>query len=646
MLSSWVTALQRPQQTVHHADIGLGEEPSVLQRHINLHNERRKSQTTAALVGILPKLKRAFESATSLQRGSFPVATPEETAFEAYDGSFADTDDEEEKSLSSYSIAESSCGSYLSYNMSRVDEEDDEMDESVMSATDASETDSIFSDAFREMVTFGSCNEDQKIRDNIRLLSTDIPLTSNGRCDEPVSISNTFLRRVSLLSHIKRKPHLQSVKSREEEEIYFGDYAFCEKNGSEQVSGGQKKERKNGSRSRSIVKRIKGRSDGNIFGSNNKKLLAHENDKDTNKRKHRKRKKGKLAASTTKSDPLRELSICHEQMEICQTRVTPNEATNLLRHGMRLQPPTTGIQGHAHHYNNTRGSAGMMSPRSQLWYSADDNNVNDENRHCDAEFAVPSLTTDEPSNTKKLQQEKASRINQVNKVISKGKSHIELKTSSKHVAKFKFSSPKKDTPRVFWGEDKVVTDEKEEPRVLYTDEGEVHAIIHPRPLAPESEKKKELSLSNNVLDHVFHSDLSTLYEESSLEYSSSGNLSVCAFSISNNSATAYPLKNCSSNSILESASSSFSLDDRTNERVLSDLGSEEKTRVENKHSMASAATRSGQSRSSSIDDCDMTMRREFSLGVTNQSENPGRWRQKNMPFMNGEELSNNYVAEI
>jgi hypothetical protein len=153
-----------------------------------------------------------------------------------------------------------------------------------------------------------------------------------------------------------------------------------------------------------------------------------------------------------------------------------------------------------------------------------------------------------------------------------------------------------------------------------------------------------------VLNHLFHGELSTLYEESSsLECSSYGNSSTSASTVGAASVVAPSAQECSSTTDSIASLATVVPDDDSSKEAVTTTSSKnhrrkKKTNVEEKHAGASVSTGgSNRSQESFVDDCVVQMRWEYSLGrMDGYSE---QWRQP-MPLMNEEELSSDYVAEI
>lgn len=694
---SWATRTQKQ----HSEEALFQEEPSALQRHFDLYDARcrqlsnnHEEETAAKKGGLLPKLRRAFEAATTTHNGSFPVAaTLEETAFEACESySLAD----ESESCTSFAIAES-CSSYLSYNMSRVDEDEDELlDESVVSAEDTytSEADSVFSDAFRDMVSFGNLQEENdKVRDDVWLLTRnmkeiEISDGSNSQISAPSSAKKLF-------SSLKRKFHNQSSTPFQEEEINFGD--DCS-----QKSIVEKKQ--------IFVENGVDRCDSNrsLFRSNRRGLWNNMDSQssipgpDKKKKKKGSRKKAKQKAGHPKKnrryqDPLKQLSLTHEKMEQCQRPFSPSKAFGIMRNRKQHDEATTsrrGIFSYSKSFDDPKEPLVEPTRQANNMMMADDNSVNDENcptiptptsmvlRETSMGTNMPQLLEENNDIEKHLSSTSLQQndgIKQQSGVLStssldisvKIKGNSNRKTTSKDISKFKFKSPKRDTPRVFWGDDKDEnknTVDQEEPRVLYTDEGEVHAIIHPRPADAQMSSSSESdshdrqqrhrnddvhSSNSGVLNHLFHSELSTLYEESSsLECSSGSPSSAGANSTIANSVTKRSAVTFDSSLLhrkLESSSFSSADDNMTKETATTAASTKSngsrKLQPTRRKSPGTSVSTAGSNRSqgSFVDDCEVQMRWEYSLGKMNGYA--GQWRQQ-MPLMNEEELSSDYVAEI
>lgn len=243
----------------------------------------------------------------------------------------------------------------------------------------------------------------------------------------------------------------------------------------------------------------------------------------------------------------------------------------------------------------------------------------------------------------------------------------ESETTEQLYSGFKFKSPKNDTPRIVWGENASEDDEEgEEPRVLYTDEGEIAAIIHPKPRRQDEDGGFPEDPEDSVFHHLFHSELSTLYEESSsLEASTFATLSHSRSSSSGEHHTnthrgGVPKTSQQRLSVRDAAAAIDASSVSSASTGVSSKGhhcenqppatssprtsADQRKQVldESREDSGSTRTNGSAKRGSSEVDAEVQMRWEISLRMM---ENSGQWRQP-MALMNTEELSIDYVAEI
>jgi hypothetical protein len=308
---------------------------------------------------LIPKLRWAFEVATNSAsgNGSFPVVhdpippleVPEETAFEACDSV-------------SYCQSQTSA-SGLSYNMSRIDEDDDMMSfvESFASPCN-SDADSFFGRSIRDMAHLETATE--KDRDDVWLLSPKIAhLNQLGTSPQHQLFSNalrsptgSIRSRVPVLvlssdrstgphhlwHHKPRRPVQLSWGAEQqdgefEEEIQFDDDCFLIENNRDQLLaspatgfGHELDENRN---TGNIITRLTlGRKRAHMIGKNLKEMVWNSNPATDTRQKgksskrkppkantHKTKKKQASPMSLSRShlqseDPLKELSRCHEKM--------------------------------------------------------------------------------------------------------------------------------------------------------------------------------------------------------------------------------------------------------------------------------------------------------------------------------------------
>jgi len=683
------------------------------------------STRRGAGISLLPKLRRAFESATISGSGSFPIkaadarcrSPPEETVFEACESPMSVRSNQS----AAHSVAESyaSAASTCSYNMSRIDvgNETDSVytprsttsTSSKAASESGSDADSFFGMPFREMVHFGKTNHEATKKDyaNVWLLSNDDEInqeindlsnksnynltspTGSLRSRVPVLVLSGNPDREILQALAKSETMTTPQRYRngrhlsEEEEIDFGDdtnligdtlsdklpYVNNPENipsTEESFLGGRRKNNANST----FMKRFQmGRNRAQTMIGNNLKGMwnsmegSNQNkSKKTTKRTRRPKKKYTASPSKKKpslyvnaEDALADLSRYHEKMSQVQNAFSPIKALSRIRDRADAENPVyepcssyshdeRSIISSLSNYSSTHGA--ILPPQLSNSRSADSDG---SNKH-----------------------EQNSSDDQTNGTSGE---------SSSKGFNFKFKSPRNDTPRIIWDEQDDSEEVIEGPRVLYTDDGEVAAIIHPTTNKPEHRRSSSRS---SLIQHVFHSELSTLYEESSsLESASSLGAAALgsASSLEANSAKTdiQVQANASGDPSTSSASDEYCSsvsESVTTNGSNSHQGSSTENRpphLQEHHAHPQQHQQRGRhhqnsrhqhhhhghhqdynkpaSPSKSInqndagsfsDDREVKMRWEYSLGLIDGSDH---WRQP-MALMNTEELSSDYVAEI
>jgi hypothetical protein len=663
---SWVTGIQKHQ---------IRKQPSLQQQefafdppHLSFQDEKPNKPHKRG--GLLPKLRRALESATNNHNGSFPAEeSNDEAAFEACDSN----------SYCSMSVTDS-CASNLSYNMSRVDE-DDETEHGIRSPNSVSETDSsVFGHAFREMIRFGKVQE-KKERDDVWLLSTDLGEHQNE--SEPVpeepATPSSILRKVPVLvlSGLPDRQMRQNNIGRsqssltswhddvddDEEEIDFGGDSSMESfsRETEFFKGGEYEDMVENNNKNSMQRFHRSRSRPQIFGNNIKDNWNNfENRKKgkggaSAKRKHRRRKRKVKSPSSAQEDPLKQLSRCHEQMSQSQRPFSPSKAFSLIRNRRQREENTTFDEKGYSLYSKASsmedeplGSLTCLSSQtnaSEPGYTLGTNSLAYSEDQSDPDDEQGTLE----SSSDGCENELETSLRQAPKIKI---GEPQARSAGKKKTRFKFRSPRRDTPRVFWGEEGREDDESGEeveadPRILYTSEGDVAAIIHPR---PPSRRRQEKAQPKKGVFHLFHSELSTLYEEaSSLESSSFG-----ASSIGANSN-----RRCPTSSLLLGESFSSSEGESQSKENAPDADQRsahncQETKAEEPVDLAHRTEKPPLIRHKEealVDECEMKLRWEFSLGLVDTSgddDDKQEWSKPlaGMTMMNEEELSSDYVAEI
>lgn len=668
MLSSWVSGIQTRSQSLrtpswYESEISASVSVSTMERQQYLRPTRR--------VGLLPKIRRAFEVATHASNGSFPVQEPmappspsEETAFEACD-SFSQCQ----------SVAES-FATFASYDMSRIDDPDAiEACDSVAPSPTASETDSLFGVSLRDMVQMdGKVKE----RDDVWLLSCDDDIKVD--CPPPAEIKSPtgiILSRVPVLvlpGHPDTKlKHNEAVASKweddddnnEEEEIDFGDNTFLISATEDHFSDNRRKEGcSDENQTTNVLKRFnKGRDRAQMLRKNFKGIWSSSTDcgkrvKQAQRRYryHNTKKRVSQSKSPRSSrydvDPLKELSKCHERMLENQQPFSPKRAFSRIRDQMR--------RNNASEDGSFRQHSALLSASSSV--SSAGVSSDDEA----SEVTLPSTlfpnisgstTLDAcPTDKEELLERTESDSSESSLSFSQGTLDVDNRsTTTKEPRpptsfKIKFKSPRNDTPRIVLGDEIAEADSGEEPRALYTDEGYVEAYIHPKNSCRSMD-------SRGSLNHVFHSELSTLYEvSSSLESASFSTVSGSrtsteATSLDPNAgnfpSSAPILHTGGSSSITTTSENSSNQESMENRPPVTEKASIRLTTHQDQHPnpiKSGSVEGNGQLNDDfEIDDCEVKMRWEFSLGLM---EDTGHWRRSDMSLMNTEELSHDYVAEI
>ncbi|CAB9502128.1 expressed unknown protein [Seminavis robusta] len=702
--------------------------------------------------GLIPKLvRRAFEAAThnnTGHNGSFPtpeaplrpIDVAEETAFEACDS----------VSLSGQSQTSLSCHTNLSYNMSRIDEDDGATStinpelsfaDSMLPSPSNSEADSLFGIPIREMAQADANQE--KDRDDVWLLSTkgtdDIEASLQQHGHDVKSPTGSILNRVPVLvvpgtdrQESSDNPLVAIIWAgdsnvEDEEEIQFGDNSFLIEDLQAPLSSPTARcirdfdeNRNNGN----ITTRFTfGRKSAQLIGRNLKDLMwSHSNDgkrrggkghsrksQATRLSGHRKKRKQPSPRQSSRirlhcEDPLQELSRCHEKMSAGGRPFSPKNALNRVRDWKRRDPDSSSTSpcGECsskyvlHPLDSMQSElstpSALSSPRILNTFSeitaSEKNDDDDQHTSTRIQNTFSEITASEKDDDDQQTRSDLSSPSIENSSLSitstqKSKEWelaVAPTTTSTGTFKIKFRSPRNDTPRIMLG-DKNDAEASDEPRVLYSSEGNVEAIIHPKepvrqeeapPQAqaqPEQEHEHEHEQPliqdghlcfrgffpsadplNSSLNHVFHSELSTLYEvSSSLESASFGNYSSAGSEESASKCAAHdPAR-------LRTMSSSTS-SDSTSKHYLAHqnhiVGKDASSTTAVAHVDGAEDTRSSSSVSGATldryytDDCEVKMRWEYSLGMAVSMDAADQWRQPVMGLMNTEELSNDYIAEI
>lgn len=618
------------------------------------HHHHQQHQETKRRTGFLPKIKRAFEAATYASNGSFPVQEPprspgeesEMTAFEA---------DDSVSQCTSQSVADS-CTTLASYDMSRIDADAVpamEPCDLVHPSPTASDVDSLFGVNIRDMATQES-GEGGEDRDDVWLLSTTDDIRVDAPPTELKSPAASILSKVPVLvlpvlpERTAKSNRISNtinenwvVESESEEEIEFDDSTclISESEDQQNLIGNSDENRNNNimMRAQILGKNLKGIWSGTDCGKRVK--LA--------KRKYRKarKKKSKQKASSSpppqSMDPLKELSKCHEKMLQNTKPFSPKRAFSRMRDRIRKDISHDSSHERQHAVLLSMSSsvssvdeASELTLPSELYPSISNNTTLTLD-------AGPSAASDKAvASSHPSQESPNSSTNAVKEPHSGRKNHSKPPPSFK----INFKSPRNDTPRIVLGDEVSASDSGEEPRALYTDEGYVEAYIHPKICSSGSMS------SRNSLNHVFHSELSTLYEvSSSLEsasFISTASASAASTEATSMCATAgnnsrhLPFQTASSSTTSESSSSTNQDETLISESSPSDtaLLTEPNAKMHDQCSEIEADVYDN-----FVDDREVKMRWEFSLGLM---EDQGLWRQPNMPLMNTEEMAHDYVAEI
>lgn len=590
---------------------------------------------------LLPKLRRAFETAAiNSSSGSFPTASPEETAFEACDSNSI-------QSVCSQSVADISCATGLSYNMSKIDDESiQQTSDVVFSPRDASETDSFFGAPFRDMVSFGEfVTEKKESSDDVWLLSPSELREQRAQGDGNkmdlrevlTSPTASILQRVPVLalpvsSRTKSNDMKWNEDTADDDEIHFVDQHGVLPNTTSASANSATSERSSFDDNRHGSLRNRAQ----MFGSNIREIWNRIDSRKKGKEKvfsrrsQRFKRNQPLSRPPTFSqsqEPLKELSSGQDKMAQHQIPFSPAKAfTKKIKDRKRrgeLLPDMDDGTGYPLDFISSKDEESIEST------SARNDNLNS----------------------------KVSTAEDTSKQASPGEQNTA----------FKFKSPRNDTPRIIWeGNVPPEKDDDEEPRVLYTDDGEIAAIIHPRPRRGRQHDDGGFPEDPNesVFHHLFHSELSTLYEETSsleastfatLSHSRSSSLgetknskkSVADKTSQENSCKSTvatisdPLSRTSESKDAQSENQPPSPPLAINQTCSSNLqqGAKPSLESDDKHEAKCIGSEKG---GSSPADSAVQIRWEFSFGMMDNSD---QWRRP-MALMNTEELSNDYVAEI
>ena len=615
------------------------------ERHFGGTGSEPAGKASRRVGTLLPKLRRAFETATiNSTSGSFPTGSPEETAFEACDSNSI-------QSVYSQSLADISCATGLSYNMSKIDDESiQEACDAAFSPHDASETDSFFGAPFRDMVSFGDfITEKKEPSDDVWLLSPSELCEQRIQGDRNniysrrllTSPTGSILQRVPVVvlpvsSRSKSNDMKWNEDMEDEDEILFVDQnsvlpniASASANNATSETGGFDDKHHGSLRNRA-----------QIFGSNIREIWNKRDGRKKGKEKvfsrrsqHSKRNQPSSRPPIQSQDPSKELSSCHDKMAQQQITFSPAKAFSKKIRGRKRRgeflPDMDDGTGYALDYISSKDEESAESTIAR-------------NDHLSSKASAAQDTT------------KQAALEEQN-------------------TEFKFKSPRNDTPRIIWGgkappeEEGEEEEEEEEPRVLYTDDGEIAAIIHPRPRRGRQHQDGGFpeDPDESVFHHLFHSELSTLYEEtSSLEASTFATIShsrssslgetknskkqgLAAQASQENShkptvaTISDPLSLTSKSKDTQSENQPPSPPLASNQACSSNLQQGTKHSLESEEKHESKCITS-EKKVSYTDDSEIQMRWEFSLGMMDTSD---QWRRP-MALMNTEELSNDYVAEI
>jgi len=526
---SWVSGFPHKKGTAQGRDDEETRPYFESETQFGLHDgetEENSNFSVRRMGHLLPKLRRAFETTSiSSNIGSFPTAPLEEIALEARDSWSCDQSTTMEDNMS--------CATGLSYNMSKIDDETiQEACDTVSSPT--SETDSFFGTAFRDMVKFGDFTPGEKhSMDDVWLLSsegkkedtldrerppnsifkpsTNDFVSSTGKTLPNIRVQTLPPSSQSMSNNIKGNGELED----DEEEIDFlNPYGRPNSITSASTEGDDSYGFHN---SYATTNNGSLRTRASLFSNNFRGLWSNKAIDKTRKKKDKfqSRKNRRSKRKSPVHDPLKELSKYHERMALNQKPFSPAKAFKKMgerKNRGQLLPDDISVR--AQDFSASNDEESVVSALSTYSISAMD--IGDGSLFYASSIGGANISEDR----------------------SKGSQSVDGKRSTATLQRsaFRFQSPKNDTPRIVW-DNKAPMEEDDEPRVLYTDEGDIAAIIHPKP----SKRKKEVAAvyrrqdedggfpedpGEGTFHHLFHCELSTLYEESSsLETSTFATLS-------------------------------------------------------------------------------------------------------------------------